>query len=439
MRKKLLSMILSVSMMLAMAPMSVMAEDVIDTEEELVAALEAGGEVTLGGDIEICHYVYVNEDVVLDLNGYTITTTEYYDEDEDYYYRGSIVFGDEASCDVVIKDSKGGGGILDDGYADGAVYVDDGICTIESGEFYCVDIIGGQLILDGGKIEYVTAGGYSSTPYVEASDEVEIEHWDIGIATFNFDPTDYLYTGYGVNDNEDGTYTTKYVVVEETGETYTLYFYNWIDEYDCYYFGDDDMKTENMVVEISYVKGNADDDVVVPMTMLDEDGKYWSAQIDVAYKNALIQFASEELGYSTYLLATPDKDGAMYSRENDWTIYGMDEDIDEIGDELGEYSEATVTADDKDELEAILAEANLKLAEDEYLSEAQKEALNTIKANAQALLAVINNAGNVSGGNGGQTGSGDTGDSTNMMLWIALMAVGVSLLVGAKKYRRSEG
>ena len=411
---------------------SLKRDNVIDTVGELKAAINMGGAYVFGSDIELSECLFVHNDMELDFNGHTITNTEYYDEATDEYTIGSIVFGDAGPCNIILKDTRGGGGIVGDGDVDGVTYIDQAECIIESGIFSEINIYGGQLLLNGGEIGCLSAWKDFRAPYVQVSDSAEVKEWNIDIATFNFDPTEYLYTGYGVIDNGDGTYTTKYVPVEETGETYTIYFYNWISEDEQYFIGDYSnvclTSVSNLVIEIMFVKGNEYEVVEIPMTKLDEDGKYWSAEVDVAYKNAQMHIWCPEIGVGTYYIVLPDKDGAMYSHEFEWTIYGMDEAIDELAGKLGAYNETTVTEDDKTALQTIIAKVNELLAEDGYLTDRQKEKLNAIKTKAQTLLLAIDVEG----------GTPNTGDYTNVMIWMVVMAMGASIFVATKKNKRIE-
>ena len=56
---------------------NVLVDTVLDSERELLAAVAAGGEVTLGGDITLTAPLTVEGDVVLNLNGYTLTLPEH--------------------------------------------------------------------------------------------------------------------------------------------------------------------------------------------------------------------------------------------------------------------------------------------------------------------------------------------------------------------------
>ena len=65
--------------------------DPIDTEEELRAALEAGGRVTLEGDVQLTQLLAVQGNI-LDGGGHTITGMEYV-EDDDTTHNGVMVTG----------------------------------------------------------------------------------------------------------------------------------------------------------------------------------------------------------------------------------------------------------------------------------------------------------------------------------------------------------
>ena len=183
MRKKLLSMILSVSMMLAMAPMSVMAEDVIDTEEELVAALEAGGEVTLGGDIELYSQVEVDTDLHLDLNGHTITLSV----DMENYSYGVIQIGNNSSCNTLIEDTVGGGGILAGESGSMVFHYYDGNHTVDSGAYSFIGIMGGNINLGDVTVERAYVDSSRNVPTVNVSDDTVVDQWHIYDGVFNFE------------------------------------------------------------------------------------------------------------------------------------------------------------------------------------------------------------------------------------------------------------
>ena len=411
MKKYLFTIMIALAMLITIIPVEVFASDVIDTEEELIAALEAGGEVTLGGNITIEKKVEIYNDITLDFNGYTITLVKT-PIGENLYTTGSLCFGDDFNpCNATFKDSTGNGGIVDN--ATSAIYLYNGVYTIESCKMPQVNLCGGELFLESGIIDSLLIGGNEIIPsYVYLNDSTTVNEWVIYIATLNFNPTEYLYSGFGVTDNGDGTYTTKYVNVEETGETYTIYFYNWNFAKNRYHIGksssDYNSPAENIDVVIYNVKGNIDDNVIIPMTKLDEEGKTWKAEIDIAYKNATIQFHNPDTGRASFSVVTPKTDNLIYNYDNNWTKFGIFEILEQLENEIDSYYKETIIEDDKDRLKEIIKEVDEYLDDDQYLSDLQVERFITIKEKALALIEVV-----------------DAGDSSNLMLCIILMAISI--------------
>ena len=108
-KKKWLAVLLAVIMIVAMLPTSAFAltaDGAVETEEELVAAMSAGGTVTLGSDITITQasqqFRISGQSVILDLNGFALTREG--ENSQDLFY-----INDGGS--LTINDSKGGGSI----------------------------------------------------------------------------------------------------------------------------------------------------------------------------------------------------------------------------------------------------------------------------------------------------------------------------------------
>lgn len=354
---------------------------------------------------------------------------------------------------MVIKDSVGGGAVKNDEF--GGISLEDDIesLTIESVDVGSLWVYDGMVNINSGTInELLVSGNKNSDISVVLKDEVTVNEWNInGVATYNFDPSEYLYTGYMVKNNGDGTYTTGYKAVEETGETYTIYFYNWDEKRNFYYLdnGSDENpgSAQDLTVKIHNVKGDEYDSLIIPMTKLDETGKYWSVELDVAYMNAKMFI---DAGYfSSYVLVLPDEDGVMFSVDNDWTVYGMDDTISDINDSIDKFNKDTVTVADKAAVEAVLKEVDEQLKE-KYLSAAQKAELEEIKKTAEELIAVIEEAekeqetttGNVNGEKESETtgeAAPDTGDGVSLSMWMAVMLVAVSAFIGiAAKMNKGE-
>ena len=127
----------------------VVATPAIDTESELQAAVANGGTVTLGGNITLSSALIVNETVTLDLNGYTIDTSN-----------GVYVSGE---CTGVIT-VDGGNLTIEGGTVDGIEYDDyavevrgGGTVTINGGTFKgsatAVQASLGNVYINGGSFE----------------------------------------------------------------------------------------------------------------------------------------------------------------------------------------------------------------------------------------------------------------------------------------------
>ena len=97
MKKKIFSVLVAMLMVMAMLPSSVFAATNVSTQDELIDAVEKGGEVVLSNNITLYKSLKIDNNVTLDLNGYTLT----YDAIEDTEDAGLIdIYG---SADVTIK------------------------------------------------------------------------------------------------------------------------------------------------------------------------------------------------------------------------------------------------------------------------------------------------------------------------------------------------
>ena len=159
----------------------------VATQTELMEALIAGGEYKLGNDIALDQYgvaVQTGKEVVLDLNGYELTSEE-----------ASAVISVSQNASLTVKDSKGTGKI------DGSVVgiYNYGTLTVESGSIY-----GGNKAISGSG-SLVISGGEILSGIDDSASSVNITG-----GTFSFDPSEYpgwIATGYKAVDNGDGTYT----------------------------------------------------------------------------------------------------------------------------------------------------------------------------------------------------------------------------------------
>ena len=145
-KTKLLTALLTLCMMLSLAPISAFAVDsTVSNETELTAALENAdcAEIKLGGSIETTWELDVGRTVTLDLNGYTLSCSG---TDED-------IIRVRSSGSLTIKDSSTGGKI-DGQNKNCGIEVKGGTLTLESGSIVnCTDADG-----DGGAVDVSNTG-----------------------------------------------------------------------------------------------------------------------------------------------------------------------------------------------------------------------------------------------------------------------------------------
>ena len=145
-KTKLLTVLLTLCMVLSLAPISAFAVDsTVSNETELTAALENAdcAEIKLGGNIETTWELDVGRTVTLDLNGYTLSCSG---TDEDIIWVRS-------SGSLTIKDS-GTGGKIDGQNKNCGIEVKGGTLTLESGSIVnCTDADG-----DGGAVDVSNTG-----------------------------------------------------------------------------------------------------------------------------------------------------------------------------------------------------------------------------------------------------------------------------------------
>ena len=145
-KTKLLTALLTLCMLLSLAPISAFAVDsTVSNETELTAALENAdcAEIKLGGNIETTWELDVGRTVTLDLNGYTLSCSG---TDED-------IIRVRSSGSLTIKDS-GTGGKIDGQNKNCGIEVKGGTLTLESGSIVnCTDADG-----DGGAVDVSNTG-----------------------------------------------------------------------------------------------------------------------------------------------------------------------------------------------------------------------------------------------------------------------------------------
>ena len=152
MKKMVKSLIAAIGVALMMTG-SVFAGTTVATEADLKTAVAAGGEITLGADIEVKEEIKISSGVtaVLDLNGKKITSGYQIGSTSKHIYP----FNNYGT--FTIKDLAGEGSITCRG-----ILVQDGSkLTIESGAVYAIDSnggsvffqYGGDIVINGGHIE----------------------------------------------------------------------------------------------------------------------------------------------------------------------------------------------------------------------------------------------------------------------------------------------
>ena len=154
-RRKLLSLLVAAAMVLSLLPMSALAAEGTEgtmTQAALeaeIAAVPAGGTVTLTGNVDVTEPIIITKELKLDLSGKTISNSK--DIWNEAAYDWSLI-SVRAGGDLTIT----GNGTLqakeNDCYA--VDVMDGGICTIESGTFvgniHAVYVREGTLVVNGG-------------------------------------------------------------------------------------------------------------------------------------------------------------------------------------------------------------------------------------------------------------------------------------------------
>ena len=309
-----------------------LSDGIINDVAELKAALKAGGSYTLGNDITLMENVDVYADTVLDLGGYTITMEA---EPEGFPW-GRVSVADPyetpSPCALTLKN----GSVACDA---GDISLYRGSLTVESGSYEHITVYADEgdavLNLKGGTVGTVEVMQYEgATARVNMSGTASVQKWMIEGGIFDFDPTDYLYAGYkAVEADNLWTVELDTASVTPTGETFRVYFNNWLDApeygYVGYYFyvensedpSDGSVSAEDIVVELLDFTDENGDCLTFPMTRSTEDDKVWYVDLDTAYQNARFDFYSES-GGSTLTIALPRQGSMIYDPTDDaWSAY----------------------------------------------------------------------------------------------------------------------
>ena len=178
------------------------------TAEELIQYTSDTGKIRLANDISLGEVtVELLYDVTIDLNGYTVSTSEWV---AFYVYEMAEV---TIMNGTVKSTAESGRAVLSAGY----LTVDN--CSLIGNEYYALSITKNETTVKNSTLAggVDITGSTASTPILDATEGVTVvpsEKFGIsvdqsGSATFSFDPTEMLdiYNAGTLRDNEDGTYT----------------------------------------------------------------------------------------------------------------------------------------------------------------------------------------------------------------------------------------
>lgn len=185
-----------------------MAEEVlfekVSTAEEFTAAIEDGGKIKLMDNITLDDF-FVSSDVVLDMNGYDITSKWMFNAED-----CSIII----SGDGTIKSNEEDPYVnlinahlkLQGGTMKCTLDVDDGsTITVSGGSIDEVQIRDAIATISGGNIDMLEIRN-SGNVYISGGNVSTLEYHGgtliISGGTFGFDPTSYLADGYTATENE---------------------------------------------------------------------------------------------------------------------------------------------------------------------------------------------------------------------------------------------
>ena len=217
MKKRILSMLLVIVMVVGLVPTAMAADgDALTTVEQLQAAINEGGTVKLGGNIDLGSSVLTFPDnipVTIDLNGNTLSKSS-------SGYVLELGEGDDVTITGEGTVSKAGGWYFfknDSGYLkiEGGTYSKSGYDLVYMGGNSVTEITGGTFALDNifARQSDNSTGTISDGAFTVATVVTGI--WDRGISitggTFSIDPTQYGVDtdNYTVTENADNSYTVS--------------------------------------------------------------------------------------------------------------------------------------------------------------------------------------------------------------------------------------
>ena len=311
----------------------------VNSEERLIRALKLGGNITLTKDIDVYQEIQTQSRVHLDLNGHTLT----------------------------LKDSDAwSGGIL---YFENDAYIKNGAVLID-GMNGSLDVSGNPLTLENVEVDYLYIG-YDGTAKLEGETVVKVVDLIYGTLYRQDSTVEKLYACYtcytdfdrgavlqkdhsAIYDEDLGLWMIAPNSYKPTpsGETVTLYYNNWNEEEQFYYFGYEDAdgnedytrSAETVYVEFSHISNGNGESLMLPMTT-EDNGKTWKIELDKVYTNCWMHFFNGVTA-STFMTITPTESDWIYDFNIDtWIPYdeflGIAMDGDTDGD--GELTTADAT------------------------------------------------------------------------------------------------
>jgi len=164
-KRKVIAIVLSVAVTLVMTPMMAFASDgtsatTVKTAEELTAAIENGGPIVLGADIETTTTAQVTKDIVFDMNGHALTVnkgTEEADKGDAFYVVGGTLTIKDSASNGSIRAARQGITVKADETPDHSSQVNSSV-IVESGNITSQEMgiavfgKGGNVTVNGGTI-----------------------------------------------------------------------------------------------------------------------------------------------------------------------------------------------------------------------------------------------------------------------------------------------
>jgi len=231
MKKRILSMLIALVLVLGFVPfgsISVFATDgaqdegttatVVTTEAELNVALSSGGEIRLGASIALVSPLYLNGDTILDLAGYTLSTSDDYGGVDMFYLK------DEVTNITITNSNTASSSKITASFDGDSIFwfsMTSAHLTIENVAIESAGTLGyaaiyyesqSRLTLENCSVDSVQTIG---SVEVIVGEGVEIGEWSIGVgACFNVDPSEWN----GFDTNSHGVIYDEELAVWEVAE-----------------------------------------------------------------------------------------------------------------------------------------------------------------------------------------------------------------------------